>query len=41
MQIGCEATHDYSQIFSSEKEAIDSIKNNQLIWSKGDPKWGI
>ena len=41
MQIGIEATDDYSQIFCSEKEALDSVKNNQIAWSKGDPTWDI
>ena len=41
MQIGVEETEDYSQIFSSEKEAIDAINNNKIVWSKGDPTWDI
>ena len=41
MQIGIEATDDYSQIFCCEKQALDSIKNNQIVWSKGDPTWDI
>ena len=41
MQIGVEETEEYSQIFSSEKEAIDAINSNKIIWSKGDPTWDI
>ena len=33
MQIGCESTGEYSQIFSSEDESLNAIKNNQIIWS--------
>ena len=39
MQLDYEQTDEYSQIFSSEKEAIDAINNNKIVWSKGDPSW--
>ena len=39
MQLDLEQTDEYSQIFSSEKEAIDAINNNKIVWSKGDPSW--
>ena len=41
MQIGVEETDEYSQIFYSEKAALDAIKNNKIVWSKGDPTWDI